>query len=45
MSKEKSPKKSDKKKALLTAKEKKAAKRLKKEGKPTGLLPVEKKSK
>jgi hypothetical protein len=30
MSKEKSPKKSDKKKALMTPKEKKAAKRLKK---------------
>lgn len=37
MSKEKSPKKNGKKKALMTPKEKKAAKRLKKEGPPSGL--------
>jgi len=40
MSKEKSPKKTDKKKAVLTPKEKKLAKRMKKEGVSTGLLPT-----
>ncbi len=38
MSKEKSPKKNEKKKAALTPKEKKLAKRIKKEGGSTGLL-------
>jgi len=37
MSKEKSPKKDGKKKPLMTAKEKKAAKRTKKSGAPSGL--------
>ncbi len=36
MSKEKSPKKTTKKKALMTAKEKKIAKRIKKSGPPSG---------
>ena len=38
MSKEKSPKKTDKKKAVLTPKEKKLAKRVKKANTATGLL-------
>ncbi len=37
MSKEKSPKKNGKKKPLMTAKEKKTAKRIKKAGSPSGL--------
>lgn len=37
MSKEKSPQKTGKKKPLMTAKEKKTAKRIKKSGAPSGL--------
>lgn len=44
MSKEKSQKKNGKKQALLTPKEKKAAKRAKKESQPTGLQSLKEKS-